>query len=674
MNAMVLLLAVLAADPPIVLTGGTVLPMNGSPAVSDAVVVIRGETIEAVRPAAGFEPPADARVVDARGGFVIPGLIDAHVHLMGPVLLEMFLVNGVTTIREMGNYEEQVLGMRADVAAGRLSGPRIVCVGPILDGEPPIWPFSRVVTTPEAAEKAVAALAEKKVDQIKVYSRLLPDPYAAILKAAKARGLKVVGHIPRGLNAREAAAAGQDGLEHLYGIVEAVEGLVIGKEKPTTIEELIDVHRRWGGELDAEECDGLARFLADRKVTVCPTLAVLDRIPRLRDPSFRRDPDLKYVPAWVKSFWEGSGRPEAGGRDAPAEGLAALRRGQHGFVARLRKAGVRVIAGTDTPNAWLIPGFSLHEELKQLVAAGYPAEEALAAATRVPAEFLGLADRVGTVEAGKVADLVVLDRDPRADIGATRSPRAVVARGKLWDRKRIEARLDEFAKEAAADAAAPAPPAATSAAEPWTLEGKAIGEVFLTRKFGAFPAGEERCAFARREDGALVVRAETKSNFPAPTVKRYDLVLAPAVRTLRLVQRVRNEETSAVFEVRDGKLRITKGAEAREEELAPAGFSEESLALDAALLLELALEPGGSRKVEVAQLQLPAFTVKSEPSTWKRLPDEELEMPAGKFPARVYTVEGAEGFRLWTDQRGLPLRFEVKARGGVFSVQASKVR
>jgi len=674
MNAMALVLLLCAADPPIVLKGGTVLPMNGSPAVPDAVVVIRGEAIEAVRPAEGFEPPADARVVDARGGFVIPGLIDAHVHLMGPDLLEMFLVNGVTTIREMGNDEEMVFGAREDVAAGRKSGPRIVCVGPLLDGEPPIWPFSRVVTTPEQAEKAVAALAEKKVDQIKVYSRLLPDPYAAILKAAKARGLKVVGHIPRGMNAREAAAAGQDGLEHLYGMVEAVQGLVVGKEKPTTVEDLIDVHRRWGGELDAEECDALARFLAERKVTVCPTLTVLDRIPRLGDPRLRRDPDLKFVPAWVKAYWEGSGR-EGGRVDAPEAGLAAVRRGMHGFVARLQKAGVRVIAGTDTPNAWLIPGFSLHEELKNFVAAGWTPEEALAAATRVPAEFLGLQDRIGTVEAGRVADLVVLDRDPRVDIEATRAPRVVVARGKLWDRERIAARLKEFEQEAAADAAAATPPAATTTAtEPWTLEGKPVGEVFLTRKFSAFPAGEERCAFARREDGALVVRSETKSSFPAPTVKRYDLLLAPALRTLRLTQKVRSQETVVTFEVKDGKLRITKGTETREEEGAPVGFSEESIGLDAAMLLELGLKPGESRKVGIAQVQAPAFTVKTEPTTWKRLPDEGLDLPIGSFPARVYTVEGAEGFRLWTDQRGLPIRFEVKARGGVFSVQATRVR
>jgi len=443
----------------------TVIDMAGGPPLADRTVLVRGQRLSVVGPSAAVAVPRGTPIVDATGRFLIPGLADMHVHLTAAgepdgsrrVFIPLLVANGITAVRDMGGYLESLAPLREEIRQGRRLGPAVVYAGPYLDGSPPSFEPSRVVLDGVQASREVRQLALDGVDFIKVQSMLNREAYFAAADAAKREHIPFVGHVPDRVTAAEAAGAGQGSIEHLTNVLRACS-----RDEPGLIREQFYVPReeetteaaharivRWQQRLldsfSEASADRLMATLRDKNVWQTPTLVLLasNAFPTL-DSTDGKDSRLAYIPRATLDIWS-RGRAERMRFVGQAESRlrAQLYAKSARLVGRMEGAGVKVLAGTDSPAPYVFPGFSLHDELGRLVEAGLTPYQALEAATRNPAVFLGVEKDSGTVAAGKFADLVLLDGNPLDDIGNTRRIRAVVVRGKLLDRTALDGLLDQ---------------------------------------------------------------------------------------------------------------------------------------------------------------------------------------------------------------------------------------
>ncbi len=438
----------------------TVIDATGSPAQPNMTVVIAGGRIAAIGSSADVTIPESVEVVDATGKFLIPGLVDMHVHTTSDqyFIEPLMLANGVTGVREM--YAQNLSAIQARrkaLADGTLLGPRIFSAGPIVDGLGAPWPGSIVVTNAAEASAAVDKIKREGFDYVKVYSGLGRDAYFAVADEAKKDGIPYAGHLPDAISAMEGSNAGQKSFEHLYGISLACstreEGLRTALAHPTKKANEGDPRRAYFAEQKAEldtfnEEKAAALFAVFRRngTWQVPTLVVMRNAALIYDPEYvqtlPKSSRLRYVPHALKMMWNLALR--FSGQPLPPEDLATSRRyfnWELNTVGEMQKAGVGILAGTDTPNPFVYPGFGLHDELGLLVQAGLTPMEALQAATRNPARFLGTLEAMGTIETGKVADLDLLDANPLEDIRNTQSLNAVVLGGRLIPRAGLDALL-----------------------------------------------------------------------------------------------------------------------------------------------------------------------------------------------------------------------------------------
>jgi len=444
----------------LVFTHVTVIDATGAPAKLDMTVVITGDRITAIGKDA--PPPKDAQIVDCSGKFLIPGLWDMHIHWYDKNSLTLFTANGVTGVREMFGMP-MLLQLRKEVAEGKLVGPRMVVASPIVDGPKPVWPGSIAVANEVEGRKAVEKIKADGYDFVKVYSLLPRDAYSGIVDEARKEGIPFAGHVPLSVSAAEASDAGHKSIEHLTGVLlscsskeeelRAQFAEEIAKNGMTGA--LSGLARRQGRHLvDSFSNEKAAALFARFKKNgtwQCPTLTVLRSLAFLDDKDFTNDPRLKYMPRQIRNSWDPANDFRM--RTMTPEDFANAKRAFQKYlevVGGLRRAGVDIIAGTDTLNPYCFPGFSLHDEMTLLVGAGLSPLEALQAATRNAARFLGKLDSLGTIETGKIADLVLLDANPLDDIGNTKKINAVVMNGRLLDRKALDQMLNQV--EAAANA------------------------------------------------------------------------------------------------------------------------------------------------------------------------------------------------------------------------------
>ena len=429
-----------AADPPppLVIRNVTVIPMTGEAALPGRSVIVRGGRISEVGPSAEVRVPAGATVVDGTGKYLIPGLFDLHVHMskVRASALGLFVLHGVTTVRDQGSEHAEVLRWRREIRSGERVGPRMVIAGPYLESlrniermrrDPPesrVEPFERAripVGSPADAQRIIDSLAVLELDHFKIRTVQDSQTYVALARAAHARGKRLVGHAVTA-SPEVFLEAGQDGLDHGF---------------PASIDSLPRERRM-----------AFWRELARRDVGVVPTLVVVTESV-FRPLSYYRSlvadttagvhPLRPYLSAFTIRDWkeqvdEVTPERRAYFDRAWAVGLRHVR--------ELREAGVRLMTGSDVAVLNIFPGVSLHEELRLFVdSVGMSPLEALASATRKPAEWLGLADSVGTIEPGKVADLVLLDADPLQKIDNVRRIAAVLLRGRLFQRRELDALL-----------------------------------------------------------------------------------------------------------------------------------------------------------------------------------------------------------------------------------------
>ncbi len=430
----------------------TVIDVTGARSKTDMTVIVGSGRIVDVRKSS-HKAPKGAEVVDARGKFLIPGLWDMHVHtnfgdwIPGgkEITLPLFVANGVTGVRDMGGDLHQLQDWRSEINAGKTIGPRMVIAGPMLDGSPPHFPASVTVITPAEARKAVDDLKQGGVDFIKVQSYISRAAYFAVAEEAKRQNLIFVGHVPDAIRASEASNAGQKSIEHYTGIFEGCSSkedeLLKGPKGPRRVVETYD----------PEKCAALIQLLAKNGTWQVPTLT-WERGQWLIDAlDLSLSPGAKYAAA----TWRKKSYPqfiESILKDLDTDPLPYREQ----FVAKememtltMYRAGVPLMAGTDTAaGVYVMPGFSLHQELELFVKAGLTPLEALQTATINPAKFLGLTRDLGTIARGKLADLVLLEANPLDDIRNTNKIAGVVLAGRYFSR----ADLDDVLKgvEAAA--------------------------------------------------------------------------------------------------------------------------------------------------------------------------------------------------------------------------------
>jgi imidazolonepropionase-like amidohydrolase len=383
-------------------------------------VTVADDRIVGICPAATL--PAGLARREFHGATIIPGLIDAHVH-SDDWQAPLFLAHGVTTVRDTGCALDEVLARRARWNAPLARAPRLCCCGPLIDGPgvPFSWtPMAEIVRTPAAARDCVDRLVDAGVDQIKLYASLDRACFFAALDQAQRHGRFTLAHLQNHADAREAISAGLDEIEHLSGFAEA-----LWPERRAAGVHWLDL---WP-DLAPERVTPLVHLAVEHGTWLTLTRVVWHAIGRNDQPAQRCRPHQPFVPPDVARWWQ-----EQYPFDMPAARRHTWVRALAGLQimsSLLIERGARIVAGTDTPFVQVMPGFSLHDELEQLVECGMTPAEALAAATSRAADALGWGQRVGTIAPGLLADLVVVRGDPLADIRATRAVLAVM-RGGVW--------------------------------------------------------------------------------------------------------------------------------------------------------------------------------------------------------------------------------------------------
>jgi imidazolonepropionase-like amidohydrolase len=402
-------------------TNAVLIDGTGAPAIEHATVVVRGDRIAAAGPAAGVSIPGGARITDLRGKVLMPGLADMHVHLMGGWdgvatdmlgyrrYLNALLYAGVTTVLDTGNVEPFIVQIRAEVAAGRLLGPRIYCVGPLIDGADPAWPpLSRAVSSVAQVPDVVRALKRDNVDLIKAYVGLSHPVLERLTEEGRKVSLRVIIDQWQRNGSPDLVNDGIYGFAHL----------------PTRKLSSTDVE-----------------FMRDRKVAFISTLTVFESSSRRRLArlDFLQDPLVRDTtpPVFLDQLRAEAARQLTPEEKDKAQRWVGLLQNAMANAQALFRSGVLLTAGTDAPYPGDMQGEGLHRELELLVAAGLTPLEAISIDTQNAARFIG-ADDWGTIQPGKLATLIVVDGRPDRDISQTRKVVAVYIAGRQIDRASLQ--------------------------------------------------------------------------------------------------------------------------------------------------------------------------------------------------------------------------------------------
>ncbi len=453
------------------IVGGRVWDARRTAPLEDATVLIDHGRIVSVGTDA---PPEGVEQIDAHGQFVMPGLVDMHVHvqLCGDDSLFSFLGTGITSVKDTGSDIEASLPMRDAIAAGERLGPRLFVYGPMLDGDPSIFGgatseiFGRltwVQTTPDEGIANVNDLIDRGVDGLKLYAGLRPDLVGPMIEAVEGR-VPVTGHLGRTW-ASEAATLGINSLEHVHATV--YQDVVRPEDRHTREGGNGQMPNYWTwltegwarADLDADYVTAFIEQLVTNEVAISPTTVLA---AGMRFGGDGEQPGQRYrtkrlvegdraqaeLLAKMREEAEREGRDPPGRSPVdPAIGSAAVSN-QVEFLHRVHTAGGRVVPSTDVGAVRsLNPGFSLHSELALLVSEGFSNAAVLRAATLEAAQVLRADDEQGTLEAGRVADVLVIDGEPLTEIEATRNITTVVKDGVAHDPNAILDRIERAAAD-----------------------------------------------------------------------------------------------------------------------------------------------------------------------------------------------------------------------------------
>ena len=510
----------------VAITDVTVVPMTGPQTATSAgdaplehhTVVVHGDRIIAIVPSASVVVPAGVTTIDGTGKWLMPGLTDMHVHTWSESDLTLFLAAGVTTIRNMFG-SPQHLAWRTEIAKGTRLGPTIVTAGPIIDGDPPVWPGSAVLANPADADKIVTEQKAAGYDFLKAYSRLSREAYEALVAAAKQHGMVVAGHVPNAVGLAGVLAAHQKSVEHLDGWLLALVPDGVALPEGNMQAKLRAVLPK----LDAGKLPGLIAQTIAAGTWNCPTLIVLDRMSGLDDPKAvaARTKWLDKVPAMLVTQWDPA--QDFRLKSLTREDFATMRDGnvwRARILAALAAANAPILVGTDTGNPFVVPGAALHDELELMVAAGVPRARVLRAATADAARYLETPHEFGVIEAGARADLLLVSVDPLLE-PLPMVPDGVMVRGRWLPRAELDAKLAGIVTHNTA------PPVAAKLWDgvPALLPiGKNVHPARYDMVIGGKPIGQERLAVGDVAPGKRAVSAQVVADYGTRIETTYSIL------------------------------------------------------------------------------------------------------------------------------------------------------
>ncbi|MBN8699615.1 MAG: amidohydrolase family protein [Chitinophagales bacterium] len=411
----------------------------------NVTVVIEQDRILAISSAPG---KYTGTIIDGKNKYLIPGLWDMHTHTWSSErFFSLLLANGVTGIRDMFGNIDSINRWKEQIARGAINGPEIIASGPILDGPKPVWPGSVAVQSERQVAGIVDSLKNQlKVDFIKVYSLLPRQVFFKIADEAKKQQISFEGHVPNEVSVLEAARAGQKSQEHLVGIIQessdsAAYLLKLAQRviSDTSLKDPVAKTKLMLRTFNRDKLLAVIRELKRYDSWICPTMVVNRNIGLLTDSAFSNDSRIHYMPPGIEAIWKPNNdfRFKKAGAEY-FELTRAMFRLHKEIVGLMQKEGIRLLAGTDYPNPYCYPGFSLHDELALLVEAGLTPLQALQTATLNPAIYFNRTADLGTVEKGKMATLVLLNGNPLDNISNTKDIQAVINKGKLFTKPQLE--------------------------------------------------------------------------------------------------------------------------------------------------------------------------------------------------------------------------------------------
>jgi len=419
-----------------------VIPMDKEQILLDQTVVLKDGLIIDLGLSSSINVSSNTTQIDASGQYLIPALSDMHVHIEGDAwnlifpkeaqyskeqldfskLLFLYIANGVTTIQVMSAFPEHP-GIRDKIDNSEILGPRLI-LGKMIDSPGPTWPspINTFVETPDQARQAVIDAKDAGYQSIKVYTFLTKECYDAIITTAnEIGGIRVIGHIPNAVSTEHIIKSGQTLIAHAE-----------------------EVMRQAKGDYSKDKIDYFARIIAESNTWITPTLVMSRNILSTFDnlEAKLKQSEIQYLHPMTKGIWAFINNMYLG---YPEKTRQLIRNGfekfQLPFTKALHDTGVKLLAGTDSFLPTLVPGFSLHDELKEFVDVGLTPYEALKTSTTHPFEYLGELENAGTIEKNKLANLVLLEKNPLEDISNTRSIAGVILKGHFISKKEIQNKL-----------------------------------------------------------------------------------------------------------------------------------------------------------------------------------------------------------------------------------------
>ncbi|MFM8425587.1 MAG: amidohydrolase family protein [Chloroflexota bacterium] len=421
------------------ITDVTVVDVEKGALIPNQTVLIMNNRVDKIGLQGEMPIPSDAQVVNGHGLYLIPGLVDAHVHYFdAPITGRVLIANGVLLVRDMGMPNEYILPLRDELNQGKILGPEMIATGYILDGDPPMIPqISMGIKTPEEAKMAVRKQADAGVDMIKVYSILEKDVFLAILAEADACGLKVVGHVPESIYIEDAAAAGLDSAEHWFGF-EKIIARLLGEPVRLTFSGMSSQMHYFDrlDKVDPAMLEKVYQNLRESGLTVVPTVVTFKNFPSQHTLEAANILHGEYITSELFNIWRSQWSGQSNIPESIWQNWARM-------VAGMHRSGIPLMVGTDLMVPGIVPGFAVHDEMEIWQEAGIPAVDILRSATLIPANFMGLGDRLGSIREGKTASMILLRGNPLQDIRNAQQIEGVFLRGVYYDREALDRFLDE---------------------------------------------------------------------------------------------------------------------------------------------------------------------------------------------------------------------------------------
>jgi imidazolonepropionase-like amidohydrolase len=403
----------------IALVGGTLIDGAGREPIPDSVVVIEKGRIVDAGPKSRVKIPGGAQKIDTRGKTILPGLWDMHAHFEQVEWGPIYLAAGATTVRDCGNEFEFITAVRDAVANGRGLGPRLLMAG-IVDGTGPLALGVARVDTPEEAKMWTDKYHDAGFQQMKIYSSVKLEEVKDVAEEAHRLGMTVTGHVPEGLNAYQVIEAGQDQINHISYIAD-----IMMPPLPEGASRLDRADAAANIDLKSPEAQKAIAFLVQHGTVVDPTVALFEFFTASSaKPPVSIEPGVAHVAPELQAILA-----EAGPPTPPTELQEKIVQKDIAIIGALHHAGVPIVAGTDQT----VPGYSLYREIELYAQAGFTPMEAIQAATIVPARVMGLDKELGTVEAGKRADVIILDANPLESIHNIRRVEFVITNGIMYN-------------------------------------------------------------------------------------------------------------------------------------------------------------------------------------------------------------------------------------------------